>query len=511
MTSQEQDGSTVLPRWKAVFADTRSWRNFGILLAPLVLIVCLYAPTSRSLADFWNDTDNLTYTHGWLIVAITLWLLFKTGKSISVAIEFRPALLGALCLLVLSSAWLLANRMNIQLVQQLLFPALAWAAIWSLFGFAAARACVFAIGYLYFAIPVWGVLNWSLQWATVLAVRSLVRVFSIPAYFEANAIQLPAGTIVVEGGCSGLHFVIVGLALAVLFGYVNGTVRKFRLWALALGLAVLANWVRVFTILVAGHLTNMQHYLVRVDHYKFGWAVFAVMMWVFFSIAGRMEERPDYALRDKFDFGPGTAPRHYLRPMIVLLVLGLIPVERIVVDNRVVPELSQAGLIQPPDGWSQSRAVSAEWKPVFLNADAQSMVRLQRGTSAVDVFHALFSVQRQDKKLAGFGNTPVGGLLPSTVQVIGNAKGAHEFVEDEFTDTQGRHSLVWYSYYVGTRWFGNPMQAQIWYGVQSLFTSPISGVLAFRTDCASECDSARADLAELTGSPMLNRLISKDQ
>ena len=43
----------------------------------------------------------------------------------------------------------------------------------------------------------------------------------------------------------------------------------------------------MFIIIVAGDLTDMQHYLVRVDHSVFGWVVFAVAMVAFLLLAGR--------------------------------------------------------------------------------------------------------------------------------------------------------------------------------------------------------------------------------
>ncbi len=51
--------------------------------------------------------------------------------------------------------------------------------------------------------------------------------------------------------------------------------------------AILANWVRVFSIVLAGHLTNMKHPLITKGHYWFGWGVFAVAMVLFFVVESR--------------------------------------------------------------------------------------------------------------------------------------------------------------------------------------------------------------------------------
>ena len=50
-------------------------------------------------------------------------------------------------------------------------------------------------------------------------------------------------------------------------------------------LALLANWVRVYTVIEAGYLTDMKHHLVSVGHYWFGWCVFAVALTCFFWLA----------------------------------------------------------------------------------------------------------------------------------------------------------------------------------------------------------------------------------
>src|SRR5690606_25050605 len=85
------------------------------------------------------------------------------------------------------------------------------------------------------------------------------------------------GTIEIESGCSGLHYFVVGLALAVLYGEANRLSwrGRLRVAALGAGLAMLANWARIYVIVVLGHGTKMQHYLVAVDHYWFGWGLFA--------------------------------------------------------------------------------------------------------------------------------------------------------------------------------------------------------------------------------------------
>ena len=49
----------------------------AIVLGALVLVAVLFWPTSIEIADLWQDTVRRRYTHGWLVLAITVWLIWR--------------------------------------------------------------------------------------------------------------------------------------------------------------------------------------------------------------------------------------------------------------------------------------------------------------------------------------------------------------------------------------------------------------------------------------------------
>jgi exosortase/archaeosortase family protein len=59
--------------------------------------------------------------------------------------------------------------------------------------------------------------------------------------------------------------------------------------AVSLAVAMIGNWLRVFFVIYAGYLTDMQHFLVQVDHYYFGWGIFILLMAPVFWFARRFE------------------------------------------------------------------------------------------------------------------------------------------------------------------------------------------------------------------------------
>jgi hypothetical protein len=64
-----------------------------------------------------------------------------------------------------------------------------------------------------------------------------------------------------------------------------------RLLVVAAATGLAANWLRVFSLIVIGYASDMQNYLVRVDHLTYGWILFLVCMWPVFWYGARLERR----------------------------------------------------------------------------------------------------------------------------------------------------------------------------------------------------------------------------
>jgi exosortase/archaeosortase family protein len=106
----------------------------------------------------------------------------------------------------------------------------------------------------------------------------MVQLVALPAVIEGNSIFIPFGQIVIADGCSGLRYFEIALALAYIIGLLNNyNERKLipaLLFAAALGL--LANWIRIFILVLIGYETKMESTLMA-NHEYFGWFVFGVM------------------------------------------------------------------------------------------------------------------------------------------------------------------------------------------------------------------------------------------
>jgi exosortase A len=469
-----------------------------VLLVWLIVAVAtaLYWPTALSYSLAWTDFDNRGNTHGYPIAVMCLALIYLRRTELTGSMP-RAAPAAYVALALLGLGWLLAYRAGIQTAHQLLFPIILWTAIYAVCGRRIGRSCLFPVGFLYFALPFWGAINSPLQALTIAATHLILQATGLPVAFYGNLVQIPEGTFAIEDGCSGLHFMVVALAIAAYYGELHRDTLRHRLLLLALAcvLALLTNWIRVSVIITAGHLTDMQSYLVRVSHYGFGWAVFAVAMALFFLLASRLPPRPadtpTTPAATNIDAGSWPAG---LALVVALAALALAPALSWVAMRGDARAVAASLLPVRVSDWSGPFEASSSWRPIFIGADRERFATYRRGAAAVEWYSADYAFQRQGRKLLGYYNSilGIGGL---TVFDQGmEADGPRRFVTLQLRDREGAKSLLWYVYKIGSRTMTSGLRAQLWYGVSSLAGPVDSRIIAFRAKCELDCAAAREQL-----------------
>lgn len=465
-----------------------------LVIVAVALAACW--PTVLALHGRWTHWTETTYTHGYLVAAICLYLLWRA--NVRQPPPHRPArtIPALVALIIAGLLWAFAVRAGIVALELLLLPMLLLLAIWAACGTHAARRSAFAVGFLYFALPLWDSVNSLFQGATVLAVRGMLRLVDIPSHFVGNFVQIPAGIFEIEGGCSGLHYAMVALALGALMGELRGDGWRGRakLLVLAGGLAVLTNWIRVFTIILAGHYTDMQHYLVARSHYNYGWALFAVAMVVFFLVERRMSLPPERA------DAPSPSGRGGLvmdRPVLaaVAVLAGMTALQWL----SARPARAQ---IQPLASMSQWSMVVAgidgdSWSPTVQGADARQVTTYQSSSGATLQRHRyLFLNQWQDKELGAYGNDLEGGH--SLASVSAAQIGGRPVTVRVLRDAAGDAWITAASYSVAGRHSATPLPAQMHYALLSLaqLRSSPAWITLWRTPCIPDCQAAERLLGQ---------------
>jgi len=261
------------------------------LYFPLVVLAFIYLFIALTqlpiIKNIWQYSfDDGTYSHAYLIPIISIYLygiLFNEGK-----LRFSDKL-NPLCIVIaIFCAYALFTFSLAQFpfgyrVTLILFLTSIIAIV-----FKPTLKVLFPSLFLIFLIPVWGALTPGLQTLATEAVTIIMGYTGIPTYVEGNTISIPPGVFEIAGGCSGLRYLLVSLAISSLFIFLN--IKKASHGALFLCIAVLGalltNWIRITALIVIGNYSNMESSLMS-DHNSFGWYLYVPFMVLLFYFGQR--------------------------------------------------------------------------------------------------------------------------------------------------------------------------------------------------------------------------------
>jgi exosortase len=496
-------------------------RNAVRVASVLLLVAALYWPDTVALGRYWHDQD-VNAQAGILIAFLSAFLLFRLRGRFEQT-PMRPALWACLPLVACAAASLICWRAGILTLQLFFLPLILWLTLFSLLGQQAARLAGFAIGFLYFALPGWGLLGPALQRLTANAVRIIGPLVGLPVVMSGTTAHLPGGiTFVIERACSGVDFLTIGLAVAMLQGELEQARLRRRVSLLGgmLLIAILSNWLRVLLIIAIGYHSNMSSALATRNHLAFGWAIFAGALLVFVWLAGRgAGNTPDAPVAAKANGAVATmrvnAEGHAAwRYGVVATALLAAPA---LVYARLLATEPRAGVsaLQLPQGhtpWQGPSAGSMDrlWQPQFVGEHAERRaLYVSADGRTVEVVAIGFAEQSMGAQILNERNSLLGnnGLAIEAVHLIAGPGFPHG--EVIAVDPQGRRSLIWSVIDIGGHLFGEPLASQLWYGARSLVATPYSELFALRAQCSGSCDGARAALADFlraNGSALLASL-----
>ena len=480
------------------------------MLPPVALVLCfwaavalLYWPSALELHRLWTDWPGETYTHGYLVFLLSLWLVVRERKQLAVT-PVRPEPLALIPLALMSVAWVWFWRAAIQELQLLLLPLILYAALFSAFGRRLARVVAFPIGLLYFAMPLWGDINPIVQALSARVTGLLIWTTGIPAYMNGDFVRLPGGSIEIATSCSGLHELIVGLALAAIYGKLSGEPWRRRLQWLGLmgALSLMVNWVRIFTVVIAAYETNMGSSLVK-HHYWLGWWLFAFVFAAFLWWAGRTAPAHRAGSRDEDQSASSPASESTIGSAPIALTLAVLAVMPALAYGMDLANSAATGAMAiqwptAPTGWAgPTKANASGWQPHFVDSSGQSLTRYtDPAAQPVDAFAVAYRVQTQHAKLLGYWNDLLGHpeqMQRQSMRVVDSPVGPWQ--EIVALDADGSRSLIWTRYRIGNRVFAEPRISQFWYGLAALVRPPVSSLTALRTACLQDCNAARTRLS----------------
>ena len=219
------------------------------------------ASTLRWLVESWND-ENKSYEHGWLVAAVMCWFTYKAWP----AIKAEPVRNGAAGLAWIALGvffWLGGFRAIQPRAAVLALPALIMGTVHFTLGWKAARHLFFPLSMFIFMIPVPGIeqmTNGMAVTSTKLASMfgNMVGIETIASGTTLVEPNKAGGQLIVDMGCSGIRSFMALMLISYAYAIVvhKKWTERIIIWALTLPIAIVANGVRITSILVVAQINR---------------------------------------------------------------------------------------------------------------------------------------------------------------------------------------------------------------------------------------------------------------
>ncbi len=461
----------------------------GVVYLLVVVAVAATWPAWRALGQLWVESAD--YQHGLVVcAAVIYWLVRLRGQIDATQTSAVPAALPGLLLIL--CGWVVAYRGNSELLQQALLPALLLAGTFAALGRHAARVLLLPFASLYFAIPIWDHLVPLLQGVTTVVVEQALALLQVPTVVDGSHVTIPEGQFVIADACSGKRYLVAAIAFAVIGGTARGLrpARLAAVVAIAIALALVINWMRVATIIYAGHVSDMQHYLVATDHLTFGWLLFMPLLGtVTLCIRhfGRNFSAPAVVEQ------PSATRVAYTAWIWALALLGL-PLTLTAADSDAalkIPALKE--LPVTTGAWQGPLPPNSQWQPEYRSVAAQHRSRYEGVEGSVDVYVNVYGAQRQGQELIFVGNSVTPGSEWSV-------RGMTSQIDSPLAMLVARHTsgsrwVIAQTYRVGDKITSMPALVQLYYGARAIWRPVPAGTVALASECIPDCDAAAQRVA----------------
>lgn len=285
---------------------------WGTMAVAVVALGLGFHGALENLVVRWNQQEE--YSHGYLIVAVSLYLLWQKRAELN-AVTFQPSRWGAVLVVVSAAIALLGQLTALFLLIHYALVAMLLGLVLALTGWRGLRVVLVPILLLLFAIPLPYFIDSDLSGGLQLLSSSLgvavIRFFDIPVYLEGNVIDLGVYKLQVVDACSGLRYLYPLMS----FGFICAYIWRARFWkkvVLFLSTIPITIFMNSLRIGITGLLTDRigietaQGFM----HDFEGWFIFMacvlilfVEMWLL-AFIGKGDPRG----WDMFELGGGSAP-----------------------------------------------------------------------------------------------------------------------------------------------------------------------------------------------------------
>lgn len=485
---------------------TIRWSTALGLLAILIGVWALaFYDAIASMVTVWWRSE--TFAHGFIILPITLFLLWRMRERLQDYLP-TPTLLPLPLIALAGFAWLLAHFAAVDVVQQLAAVATLQLLILAVVGWRLAMQMMFPLLFLFFAVPIGEGLIPPMMDITADFTVMMLQLTGIPVFREGLFFEIPSGRWSVVEGCSGVRYLIASITLGCLYAYLTYTsyLRRTLFILASIVVPIFANGMRAYLIVM---IADMSDYTLAmgVDHFIYGWVWFGIVIMLMFWIGSfwRQDESEYVAAASSASTIAGNPSRAYRVTAAAAAVFLIAPVWALVSDSH------QAGAdvhLQAPvtnKTWLPVEQTFTEWQPRYHGAGDEFMQTYRQGDTQAALYVAYYREQRQDAELINSQNVLIEQKHPVWSQM---GLGAVEFEVDDqalsvmrgrLRATHGQQLAIVYWYWLGDTYTTNPYWAKWLEAKAKLLGQPRdSAVIMMVTEYDERIDEAMPVLQQFS-------------
>jgi exosortase A len=392
-------------------ASALSFNRPAVSAPPLIAIgsglcalLVLYWQTAVTAVEQWHSSS--AYSYGYLIAPIVMFLIWRDRRQLAQE-HVQPTMLGVAVTVLFGAAWLAADFLSIAEGRHLAFVGMIQGIVLAVVGLRIYRRIAFPMLYLFLMVPTGTFLLGPLQRLSHAGSVWLIKLSGIPVFAEGTFIQVPEGGFVVEPGCAGLNFLLTALALSLLYGKLTYASLRARTLcvATALGVAIAANIMRIYVIIV---LTQVTHRKLDIadDHLLYGWGFFALIMLAMMWIGGRFATPPAAKPNDPEREPSASVSTARLGGAVAAVVIfAAIPpaLAAITAANPIASAVVMPDSIGP---WQRVTGDAVVWRPTSGEGAALGEARYEWNGARADVAIVAYRAQANGQEAASADNQP---------------------------------------------------------------------------------------------------------
>ncbi len=468
-------------------------------LTPVIALLALFAglavmlqPLLTIVHGAWTNKFGAN-SHGYLVLALACYFGWKILRQSPDRTRFRPSLSAAIPLAAAVAAALAAHALFVGAIQSALVPIIIGLCIALCLGWLTALRLVWPLLFLYFAMPVWGPAHQPLQNLTTSIAARLLGLIHIPFYVEGNFVHLVSGTIEIAMGCSGLNYLVAALTLAAAQCtlQLSTAAARVKLVAAAALAGLCANWLRVTSLIAIGHFTEMRHYLIRVEHFWFGWAIFTASL-APVVLYGRWLADQEPVSESGLVPPPGLPPLQWLWAVPAVATAGLLVIGAVLTQSlQVVPADFTTALrhqLMPVTEFASG------WRP-HAGGGAQAQV-MMANLGRLEIFQFKYPTQTGEANIGLQENSVTGEGWHITERSLINFKRAGRTIPViEYRGViHNEPRVIWEFPSVGGRMVQSKTQRVLAMLAARLESRADAECLALHAACLGDCETARNEM-----------------